>query len=233
MPAERTRPSPALIVAMIALAAALAGSATALPGKNAVDKNDLRKGAVTKRALKKNAVTTKALRDAAVTAPKIAAHEAPHVVGAPGEPSFANGGEGDCVWRNISATEGFSGTNPAAFYRDQLGFVHMEGFAFAEDGTGGDGNCDVSDPGEEEDGIVFALPAGYAPAGVAIGGLLSAVVAPASGATVEGTPIPGGAVFAGSEFAALEGLDYRPATPAAASGKPARIDLDALRRLAR
>jgi hypothetical protein len=37
------RPSPALIVALIALVAALAGSAVALPGKNKVDKNDIKK----------------------------------------------------------------------------------------------------------------------------------------------------------------------------------------------
>ena len=61
------RPSPATVVAMVALIAALAGTATALPGKNTVDKNDLQKGAVTKRALKKAAVTTKAIKDGSVS----------------------------------------------------------------------------------------------------------------------------------------------------------------------
>jgi hypothetical protein len=56
------RLSPALIVAVIALVAALAGSAVALPGKNKVDKNDIQKAAV----------RTKALKDAAVTEPKLA-----------------------------------------------------------------------------------------------------------------------------------------------------------------
>jgi hypothetical protein len=40
------RPSPALIVAMIALVAAFAGSAIALPGKNSVKGNDIAKNAV-------------------------------------------------------------------------------------------------------------------------------------------------------------------------------------------
>ncbi len=44
-------PSPAMIVASIALVAAVAGSAVAFPGKNKVDKNDIQKGAVTKKAL--------------------------------------------------------------------------------------------------------------------------------------------------------------------------------------
>lgn len=59
-------PSPAMLVAMIALVAALAGTASALPGKGDVDKNDLAKGAVTKKALKTAAVTTKAIQDGGV-----------------------------------------------------------------------------------------------------------------------------------------------------------------------
>lgn len=64
---ESRRVSPALLVAVIALVAALAGSAVALPGKNQVDKNDLKKGSVTKKALKKNAVTSKAIKNNGVT----------------------------------------------------------------------------------------------------------------------------------------------------------------------
>ena len=55
---EGRRPSPALLVAVIALVAALAGSAAALPGKNNVDKNDIKKNAVKKKAIAKNAVTS-------------------------------------------------------------------------------------------------------------------------------------------------------------------------------
>ena len=39
----RRRPSPALVVAMLALLVALGGTATGLPGKKTIDKNDLRK----------------------------------------------------------------------------------------------------------------------------------------------------------------------------------------------
>ena len=51
------RPSPALIVAIIALIAALAGGAVALPGKNKVDKNDIKRNAVKGKQVKDNALT--------------------------------------------------------------------------------------------------------------------------------------------------------------------------------
>jgi hypothetical protein len=48
------RPAPALIVAIIALVAALAGSAVALPGKNSVKSNDIAKNAVKSKHVKNN-----------------------------------------------------------------------------------------------------------------------------------------------------------------------------------
>jgi hypothetical protein len=51
------RPSPALIVALIALVAALAGSAVALPGKNKVDKNDIKKNAIQGKQVKNDTLT--------------------------------------------------------------------------------------------------------------------------------------------------------------------------------
>jgi len=50
------RPSPALIVAVIALIAALAGGAVALPGNNKVDKNDIKRNAVKGKQVKDNAL---------------------------------------------------------------------------------------------------------------------------------------------------------------------------------
>ena len=64
--------SPAIIVSLIALVMAMAGSAVALPGKSTVDKGDLAKGSVTKKAIKGNAVTGKAIKAGAVTGDKIA-----------------------------------------------------------------------------------------------------------------------------------------------------------------
>lgn len=65
------RLDPGLVVGVVALVFALAGSAVALPGKNKVDKNDIRKGAVKTKALKDGAVTQAKLKDGAVTAAKL------------------------------------------------------------------------------------------------------------------------------------------------------------------
>jgi hypothetical protein len=50
------RPSAALLVALLALVAALAGTATALPGKGQVKANDIKKNAVKGKHVKKNAL---------------------------------------------------------------------------------------------------------------------------------------------------------------------------------
>jgi hypothetical protein len=59
-------PSPALVIAFIALLAGLSGTAIGLPGKNSVDKNDIRKGAVRGKAIAKNAVTGSKIKGGAV-----------------------------------------------------------------------------------------------------------------------------------------------------------------------
>jgi hypothetical protein len=50
------RPSPALIVAFLALLVALGGTAIGLPGKNRIDKNDLKKRVVRAINVQKNAI---------------------------------------------------------------------------------------------------------------------------------------------------------------------------------
>lgn len=78
---RKARPTPALIVAMIALVLALSGAAVALPGKSVVGPSDIKNGAVTQKKIKKGAVRSKQikgksirgnrLRDRAVTAKQI------------------------------------------------------------------------------------------------------------------------------------------------------------------
>jgi hypothetical protein len=53
---SRVRPSPALIVAMIALVMAMSGAAVALPGRGDVESNDIEKDAVKSKHIAKNAV---------------------------------------------------------------------------------------------------------------------------------------------------------------------------------
>ena len=69
---QTRRPSSGLIVAMIALVVALAGTAQALPGHGKVDKNDIKRNAVKSKAIKAAAVTTDKLADGAVTSAKLA-----------------------------------------------------------------------------------------------------------------------------------------------------------------
>src|SRR5688572_4787529 len=67
------RPSASLMVAFVALAIALGGTAVALPGKNKVATDDIKKSAVTSKKIKDGAVTTAKISDLAVTASKLAA----------------------------------------------------------------------------------------------------------------------------------------------------------------
>lgn len=68
---RRRLPSPAMLVAIIALIAALTGSAVALQGKNSVKSNDIARNAVKGKDIASDAVKTRHLRDGKVTAPKL------------------------------------------------------------------------------------------------------------------------------------------------------------------
>ena len=57
------RPSPALIVAIVALVAALAGTAVALPGKNTVKSNDIAKNAVRSSDVKNDSLKGKDINE--------------------------------------------------------------------------------------------------------------------------------------------------------------------------
>jgi hypothetical protein len=68
----RHRPSPAMVVAFIALSVALAGTASALPGRNAVKKGDIARSAVTSRTIARSAVRSRHIRSRQITRSKIA-----------------------------------------------------------------------------------------------------------------------------------------------------------------
>ena len=155
------RPSPALIVSVLALVIALAGSAYAAGlGKNSVGSKQLKKNSVTTAKLKKGAVTAGKVKNgtltgkqidlaklgtvpSAQTANALSAHEATHFVGNPGEPGFLSGS------KNIPPSEPFN-LAPASFVKDHDGFVHLDGAA----ATGEEGSLP---------GAVFQLPAGFRP----------------------------------------------------------------------
>ena len=301
---RRRRPQPSMIVAIIALVAATGGTATALPGRNTVDRNDISKNAIRSKSIKDGQVTGADLRDGTVTSADIAdgtiagsdlaragitgaqiadrtvagadlatgavgreqiarraiggaqigtdaigseqiaegvidgSHVAPmepfHLIGTPGEPQFFDGGEGDCVWSDgLANTEGLA---PSGFAKDAFGRVSLQGVATATDGPGGDGRCNASDPGEAEDGLVFALPPSYRPAYFDLSGLAhQLLIAPDEGAEFSGTTIPPGGVYSAlNGNAALDGVSIRAASGAAGSaGKPADISPKGIAELAR
>src|SRR5919198_5859662 len=68
----RNRPSPAMIVAFVALCVALAGTATALPGRNKVRSDDIARGAVHASDIAAKAVRTNHIKARSVTRSKIA-----------------------------------------------------------------------------------------------------------------------------------------------------------------
>jgi hypothetical protein len=99
------RLNPGTIIGVVALVFALAGSAAALPGKNKVDANDLKKNSVKTKALKTGAVSEAKLKSGAVSAGKLAA-------GAVGSAAIADGGVdlADISPATIAALEGARAT---------------------------------------------------------------------------------------------------------------------------
>jgi hypothetical protein len=68
----RRRPSPSMVVAFVALCVALAGTATALPGRARVKKDDIARAAVRSTHVKSRAIQSKHIKSRAVTRSKIA-----------------------------------------------------------------------------------------------------------------------------------------------------------------
>jgi hypothetical protein len=237
-----------LIVALVALVAALAGSAVALPGKNSVDKNDIKKNAVKSKAIKNGQVKAAdvadgsigaaEIADGSVGAAELADPEALHIVGAAGEPTFANGSEGDCIWKSITTLGGPAATfQEPAFYMDSDGRVHLAGTAVREDAAGGDGECGGGSGEGDEDSIAFILPPAYRPAKGEFffmddaGDLSAAVVA--VDIDLGSGVIPGGAVVLATDQdltsaqGALSGISFRAATPAVARANAERAPVHA------
>jgi hypothetical protein len=155
-------PSPAMIVALIALVVALGGTTYAaikLP-KNSVGGKQLKKNSVSVKKIKKNAVTGAKVKDQSLTgkdidlgrlgtvpsaqqANSLSPMEATHFVGRPGEPGFENGS------KPFTFAAPFQ-IQPVGFYKDHDGIVHLQGVVVVGIGTPVD--------------TIFTLPPGFRPA---------------------------------------------------------------------
>ena len=235
---ERRRPSPATVIACLALFFAIAGgSAIALQGRNTVDSGDIKPKAVKTSDIANNAVTTNKIknnhvratdiqnnavgtgeiRNGQVRAADLAAQGAYRVVGAASQPPFNTGTENDCIWSGAASPP--LQLNPASFYKDAMGRVYLAGVTSSANGPGGDATCGPVGPEAGEDAVAFVLPPAYQPANDEIrpnpaggGGTLL---------IVGSTPLdlgPGGIVPAGALLdltdegvMLLDGIDFRAA----------------------
>jgi hypothetical protein len=159
------RPSPALIISIIALVMAMASTGYAafkLP-KNSVGAKQIKKNAVTGAKVKNQSLTGKDIKlsklgtvpsatnaahataaDHATSADSIPAAEATHLVGTAGQPGF-EGGSG-----NLPGESGVQ-FKPVGFFKDHEGIVHLQGLA-------------LSGESGPVPGVVFRLPPGFRPA---------------------------------------------------------------------
>ena len=131
--------------------------------KRAVNRPRIAPGSINRPRIAANAIDSGRVADASLTgsdlAPftvgptRIAPPEAPHRVGAVGEPQFASNGQR--TWTSLAGP----GTE-VTFYRDQIGNVHLEGAALCVSASN---QCE-----EPTAGVIFTLPVGYRPAQGAI-----------------------------------------------------------------
>jgi hypothetical protein len=210
-------PSPAMVVAVIALVVAMAGTGYAalkLP-KNSVGTKQVKKNAITTAKIKKDAVTGAKVKagslagtdidlnslgtvpsaNTANTANSLAAAEPIHFVGTPGEPVFENGSQ-----TQPSPVPGLS-FGKVGFYKDRAGFVHLEGIALAGEGVTVGGVVPI-----------FTLPPGFRPeSGVTqIFGSENGAAIFGSNVTAEGKVVGGAVAGAKKQPAVLNGIVYRP-----------------------
>jgi hypothetical protein len=203
----RGRLSYANIVASLALFIAIGGAsafAASQLGKNTVGPKQLKKNAVTTAKIKKEAVTAAKIKKGTLTGAQINAStlgtvpsaqhattadslppsEPWHQVGAPSEPTFQNS------WSNQGEGQ------TVAYYKDQLGVVHLRGVA----------------KGGTPTKTIFTLPPGFRPAA---GPLLPfAVACLPCGAGGTGTLLiaqegPGTVEAPVAENVSLEGVTFR------------------------
>jgi hypothetical protein len=184
---SRGRPSPALVVSLIALFVSISGIGYAAA---TIGTDDIKSGAVTASKLHKRAVTTKKIRDDAVNGRKVKNHSLTGVdlkapepyreIGSAGKPKFKNGAE--------NFGEGFS---TAAFFIDHEGIVHLKGTVHATRNT-----------------VIFTLPPRYRPSQELFIPTVASTTASSIFIHPNGDVEVGGAVPSDANYA-LDGITFR------------------------
>jgi hypothetical protein len=136
------RPSPAMLVSLVALFVALGGSASALV---VVTSANIKDGTILGKDIRNRTITGKKLKNHTVAARQTQAPERYREVGTARQPTFKNGA------RNFVPVATPGGPPPArysttAFLKDNDGFVHLKGTLTARNGT-----------------VAFTLPPRYRP----------------------------------------------------------------------
>lgn len=198
------RPSPAMVVAVVALVLAMVGTGYAafkLP-KKSVGTAQLKGSAVTNAKIKNGTITGKKLNlkklgtvpsathassaDVATTVPP----NAVHVVGAPGEPGFQSG------TTNFGSESGL--TLPgASFLKDHDNVVHLEGVVKVGKGSFA--------------GEIFQLPAGFRPPSgqiVILEANGNTFIIAGSNVSIGGVDISGEVITEEEEAAILTGISF-------------------------
>ena len=201
------RPSPALVISIIALLMAMVGTGYAafkLP-KSSVGTKQLKKNSVTGAKVKNGTLTgqdinlkklgTVPAAEIANSANALAAPEAVHLVGAAGQPSFLNGSK--------NFPEKFEGANlqSAGYYKDHEGIVHLQGVAVAGTEVAGTGYAPV-----------FQLPPGYRPTPgtlLIFAGSSSVALIAGANTNLEGFNVEGDVLGTKEEAVLLDGFTFR------------------------
>jgi hypothetical protein len=155
------RPSPAMVVALIALICALTGTAWAALGKNSVGTKQLKNNAVTSAKIKKEAVASAKIKNGAVAGTKIAAGAVSTANLATGAVSTANLADGsvsngklanDAVTGAKVKDGSLTGADIDQGSLTSVKAANVYGVTFAETGTGSPKILNASDPGIKSGG---------------------------------------------------------------------------------